>query len=239
VAQTGEEAKNPEKTVPRAMFLCIAISAILFIATAVVAIGVSGWQPLAAAGGDGSQAISYTANISVPYVGAVLIAFGIIVGSIAAVNSIVFSASRVSFAMGRDGNLPATFGKLHPKKQTPVAALLLSGAIIIGMVVLLPLTQVASVADILILLLFTLVNISAITLRRNRPDVKRHFITPWFPIIPLIGIVRMVHGFRGHQCWIALALLREGQEGDRKGTYPDPRPQDRGRAGEIPRPHPN
>jgi amino acid transporter/nucleotide-binding universal stress UspA family protein len=188
VAQTGEEAKDPERTVPRAMFLCIAISAILFIATAVVAIGVSGWQPLAAAGGDGSQAISYTANISVPYIGAVLVAFGIIVGSIAAVNSIVFSASRVSFAMGRDGNLPSTFGKLHPKKQTPVAALILSGAIIIGMVVLLPLNQVASVADILILLLFTLVNISAITLRRNRPDVKRHFITPWFPIIPLIGI---------------------------------------------------
>ena len=76
-----------------------------------------------------------------------LIAFGIIVGSIAAVNSIVFSASRVSFAMGRDGNLPSMFGKLHPKKQTPVAALILSGAIIIGMVVLLPLNQVASVAD--------------------------------------------------------------------------------------------
>ncbi len=151
VAQTGEEAKDPERTVPRAMFLCIAISAILFIATAVVAIGVSGWLPLSTAGGDGSQAISYTANISVPYIGAVLIAFGIIVGSIAAVNSIIFSASRVSFAMGRDGNLPSTFGKLHPKNQTPVAALMLSGAIIIGMVLFLPLTQVASVADILIL----------------------------------------------------------------------------------------
>ncbi len=47
VAQTGEEAKNPEKNVPRAIFLCIVISAVLFIATAIVAIGVSGWQPLA------------------------------------------------------------------------------------------------------------------------------------------------------------------------------------------------
>ena len=185
VAQTGEEAKDPERTVPRAMFLCIAISAILFIATAVVAIGVSGSEALAV---HGAEAISYTSSISVPFIGEALIAFGIIVGSIAAVNSIVFSASRVSFAMGRDGNLPAALGKLHHKKQTPVAALMLSGAIIIGMVLLLPLNQVASVADILILLLFTLVNISAITLRRNRPDVHRHFITPWFPIIPLIGI---------------------------------------------------
>ncbi len=90
--------------------------------------------------------------------------------------------------MGRDGNLPAMFGKLHPKKQTPAAALILSGIIIIGMVVILPLNQVAAVADILILLLFTLVNISAISLRRSRPDVKRHFLMPWFPLFPLIGI---------------------------------------------------
>ncbi|HEY3420900.1 MAG TPA: amino acid permease, partial [Methanomassiliicoccales archaeon] len=188
VAQTGEEAKDPERTVPRAMFLCIAISAVLFVSTAIVAIGVSGSQNLANAGLDGSEAIAHTASISVPFIGAALIGFGIIVGSIAAVNSIVFSASRVSFAMGRDGNLPSAFGRLHPKKQTPVTALLISGVVIIGMTLLLPLKQVASVADILILLLFTLVNISAITLRRNRPDVKRHFITPWFPIIPLIGI---------------------------------------------------
>ena len=69
--------------------------------------------------GDGSQAISYTANISVPYIGAVLISFGIIVGSIAAVNSIIFSASRVSFAMGRDGNLPSTFGKAASRRTRP------------------------------------------------------------------------------------------------------------------------
>ena len=213
VAQTGEEAKDPERTVPRAMFLCIAISAILFIATAIVAIGVSGSQALA---DQGAEAISYTASISVPYIGEALIAFGIIVGSIAAVNSIVFSASRVSFAMGRDGNLPAALGKLHHKKQTPVAALLLSGAIIIGMVVLLPLNQVASVADILILLLFTLVNISAITLRRNRPDVHRHFITPWFPIIPLIGIATklflavVLYYYEPFAWYMAFAIINVG-----------------------------
>jgi len=185
VAQTGEEAKDPERTVPKAMFLCIAISCILFVAVAIVAIGSMG---ALAIGVHGTDAISFTANTTVPWIGGALIAIGVVIGSIAAVNSIVFSASRVSFAMGRDGNLPETFGKLHPKRQTPVAALLLSGVIVIIMIVFLPLERVAAAADILILLLFTLVNIAAIQLRRKRPDVKRHFLMPWFPVIPLIGI---------------------------------------------------
>ncbi len=185
VAQTGEEAKDPQRTIPRAMFLCIAISCIMFVAVATVAIGAVGYEALA---GHPFDAISYVAGISMPNIGALLISFGILIGSVAAVNSIIFSASRVSFAMGRDGNLPQKMGKLHPKKQTPATALVVSGFIIVSMIIFLPINQVAAVADILILLLFTLVNVSAITLRRKRPDVHRSFLMPWFPVIPLIGI---------------------------------------------------
>jgi APA family basic amino acid/polyamine antiporter len=196
VAQTGEEAKNPERTVPRAMFLCISISCLIFVAVAIVTLAVLGWQETAA---QGESALIAAADLAVPVLGGALISIGIIIGSIAAVNSIVFSASRVSFAMGRDGNLPRSFGKLHPKKQTPSTALIISGAIVVFAVLALPLASVAAVADILILLLFTLVNVAAITLRKKRPDVKRHFITPFFPIIPLIGI--------GTKLFLAVALF--------------------------------
>jgi nucleotide-binding universal stress UspA family protein len=90
--------------------------------------------------------------------------------------------------MGRDGNLPRAFGRLHPKNQTPAMALYISGAIIIAMCILLPLDKVAAVADILILLLFILVNVAALQLRKKAPDAKRYFIAPWFPYVPLIAI---------------------------------------------------
>ena len=196
VAQTGEEAKNPERNVPRAMFLCISISCVIFVAVAIVTLAVLGWQETAA---QGENALVAASDLTVPLLGGALISIGIIIGSIAAVNSIVFSASRVSFAMGRDGNLPGAFGKLHRRNQTPSTALVVSGAIIVFAVLTLPLASVAAVADILILLLFTLVNVAAITLRKKRPDVKRHFITPWFPIIPLVGI--------GTKLFLAVALF--------------------------------
>ena len=213
VAQTGEEAKDPETTVPRAMFLCIAISCILFVVIAIVTLAVLGWNTTAAAG---PNALVLASSRVVPFLGGALISIGIIIGSIAAVNSIVFSASRVSFAMGRDGNLPRAFGRLHRKNQTPSTALLISGAIIIFATVALPISSVAAVADIMILLLFTLVNVAALTLRKKRPEVKRHFITPFFPIIPLVGIgtklflAVMLFNYEPYAWWLAILLIMAG-----------------------------
>jgi amino acid transporter len=189
VAQTGEEAKDPEKTIPRAMFMCLIISTVLFIIITFVTIGASGWENVA---GWGEEALARTAENVVPIVGSALIAVGTVIGSIAAVNSVIFSSSRVSFAMGRDGNLPSVFGKLHPKNQTPATAIILSGLIIVGISIFLPIESVASAADILILLLFILVNISALSLRKKAPDAPRHFLIPLFPWIPLIAIAAKI-----------------------------------------------
>jgi amino acid transporter/nucleotide-binding universal stress UspA family protein len=185
VAQTGEEAKDPHRTVPRAMYLCIIISTTLFLAVAVLTIAVMGWEAVAA---GGEHALAQTASRIVPFLGAGLISIGMVVGSVAAVNSIIFSTSRVSFSMGRDGNLPASFGRLHPQNHTPVVAIVASGAIIIVMMVFLDINRVAAFADVLILLLFILVNISALRLRIKRPEAFKDYLTPLFPLLPLVAI---------------------------------------------------
>lgn len=218
VAQTGEEAKNPEKTVPKAMFLCITISGILFLVMTLVTLMILGFDEIANldAIGKGQDALVVAADVVVPVIGGLLISIGIVIGSIAAVNSVVFSTSRVSFAMGRDGNLPSVFGKLHPKKQTPSTALFISGVIIIVACVTLPINQVAAVADIFILILFMLVNVAAIQLRRKRPDAKRSFIMPLFPLFPIAGIIAKfilavtLFSFDPYAWWLAVALILAG-----------------------------
>lgn len=218
VAQTGEEAKNPEKTVPRAMFLCIFISCFLFLVITVVTLAVLGWQNIydLARAGQGADALVVASAKVVPYIGGALISVGIIIGSVAAVNSIVFSTSRVSFAMGRDGNLPTVFAKLHPKNHTPSAALFISGVIIIFASVFLPINQVAAVADILILILFALVNLAAIQLRRKRPDVHRAFLNPFSPWAPLAAIAAkmflavVLFAYEPLAWYLALAVIYVG-----------------------------
>ncbi len=203
IAQTGEEVRNPEKNIPRAHFIVIGVSTVIFILTAFVAIGLNtpgcptSGSPgtaclLVATPGGGvagnPNAIAELADTVMPF-GLPIIAFGVALGALAALNSLIFSSSRVAFAMGRDGTLPHLLSRLHPKKRTPHVAIALSGAIIIAVTLSLDITRVAASADIMFLLLFLLVNWAVIVLRRTMPDVKRYYLIPLFPLIPIFGIV--------------------------------------------------
>ncbi len=199
IAQTGEEARNPEKNIPRAHFIVIGLSTIIFIFVALTAILAggdcvnplsAGCQLLRVSNGNvlgNNDAIADIAARVMPY-GLQIIVFGVALGALAALNSMIFSSSRVAFAMGRDGGLPRALGKLHPKKRTPHVAITVSGLIIVTMTLTLDINTVAASADIMFLLLFLMVNWAAIVLRRTMPDVKRYFMMPLFPIIPLLGI---------------------------------------------------
>src|SRR6266705_1584716 len=199
IAQTGEEARNPEKNIPRAHFLVIELSTLIFILVAFVAIGTSG----NCSGGPGpsclllqsgaggvtgnNNAIAEIAGQVMPF-GVPIIVFGVALGAVAALNSLIFSSSRVAFAMGRDGGLPRVLGRLHARKRTPHVSIAVSGLIIVLITLTLDINTVAASADIMFLLLFLMVNYAAIVLRKTMPDVKRYYVMPLFPIIPMLGI---------------------------------------------------
>ncbi|MCK5309886.1 MAG: amino acid permease, partial [Thermoplasmata archaeon] len=198
IAQCGEECKDPLKNVPRATWLCILISTFIFILVAAVCVGVLDWN-LIGTGVDpltgqsligGEDVVAEVAGLTLPG-GMILIGVGVILGTLAAVNSTLFSSSRVSFAMGRDEALPKSFGKLHKKTHTPHVAIIMSGVIIIVMTLILPIEEIAASASIMFLMLFFLVNFSVISLRIKRPDIKRHYLMPYFPLIPIVGIISL------------------------------------------------
>lgn len=209
IAQAGEECKNPEVNIPRAHLFAIAIPTAIFIliaVAAIVAVNPGAVQPALLPGGQPYPAdtpgwkvvgdlrefaIAEVARQVLPWFGfgLILIVAGVILGSVAAINSMIFSSSRVSFAMGRDGSLPGFLGRLSEKHRTPHMAIFVSGAVIATMTILLPIETVAGAADIMFLLLFLLVNIAVIILRLKRPDVKRWFMMPFFPLVPIAGII--------------------------------------------------
>ena len=159
----------------------------IFVAVAFVTIAVLGTgNP-----GDLNQAslaVAAQRAFPSPLLGLVVITAGVLVGALAALPSLIFSASRVAFAMGRDGDMPRLFSRLHPKYRTPKNAILASGLIIGLMIVFLDVIQIAAAADLMFLILFTLVNASVIVLRRTHPDTPRPYRMPLFPLLPIVGL---------------------------------------------------
>jgi len=88
------------------------------------------------------------------------------VSTLAALNATTFAASRVSFAMGRNHDLPPVFNKLHQKYRTPFVSTICSAIVMIVLAVSFDLTMIALAASVMFLFLFAQVNIACITIRR-------------------------------------------------------------------------
>lgn len=193
ISQASEEVREPRKTIPRAIFASFLIVWAVILLVAFVAFGATtfqvGEQSWVFLGESGVYALVEAAGNLMPY-GAILLAGAALLLQVAALNATVYASSRVAFAMGRDGNLPHSFGRLHSRRRTPHRAVLGSGVLILTMA-LLPLHIVVVCAAILFLLLFTLVNVAYIKLRKTIPEERFRFRAPLFPYIPLAGIATM------------------------------------------------
>jgi amino acid transporter/nucleotide-binding universal stress UspA family protein len=190
IAQCGEEVKNPKRNIPRSIFLSLLIVVPIYLLVAFVALGatdspggVPTWQYL---GQKGELAMIEAAeHFMMGRLGRIIFLIGGLFSTMSALNATVYSSSRVSFAMGRDHNLPGLFARIHQRKRTPYFAILISGGLIILMAVALPIEDIASATDAMFLFLFIFVNLAVINLRKNRPDLDRGFKVPLFPYLPV------------------------------------------------------
>ena len=197
IAQTGNELKNPKKNIPRAIFISLLVVIAIYIlftfsfigGLSEEKIGKAAWEFI---GDYGEIGIVEAAKSFLPF-GALIVLGGGFVSTLAALNATTYSSSRVSYAMGTHYNLPHFFGKIHPKYKTPAISTVASGIIMLVMAMALDLTGIAFAASVMFLFLFAQVNYAAITIRRlYGKKLDYAFKTPFFPIIPTLGILSAI-----------------------------------------------
>jgi amino acid transporter/nucleotide-binding universal stress UspA family protein len=205
IAQSGEEVIDPRRNIPRAIFFSIGIVVVIYVLVGFVAIGAtsppSGLEAHEYLGLKGEVAIIEVAQQVFPWgIGGLVLLLSGLASTTSALNATTYASSRVSFAMGRERNLPSFFARIHPSRHTPYLAVVGTGGLMIIMAWTLPIEDVASAASIMFLLLFLLVNLAVLFLRLQRPDLDRGFKVPWFPILPVLAI--LLNSF------LALSLLQ-------------------------------
>jgi amino acid transporter/nucleotide-binding universal stress UspA family protein len=190
IATVAEEIKEPEKNIPRATFIALGVTVILYLLilfvslTAITTNGTPSWQIL---GKFRETAIVRAAEDFMPAIGVLVIVAGGLLSTMSALNATVMAASRVAFSMGRDLWLPRAMARIHAKRRTPHVAILVTGTILILMALTLPIEAVGSAASLIFLLTFALVNLSVIVLRRKYPEIPRRYRVPFYPVVPVLG----------------------------------------------------
>jgi APA family basic amino acid/polyamine antiporter len=119
---------------------------------------------------------------------ATVVAVGAIFGVITVLFSFMLGASRVWFAISRDGLLPRWFAQTHPTRHVPHRPTWIIGVVSALIAGLMPIEEAAELTNIGILLAFVVVCAAVVVLRYRHPDLPRSYRCPGMPVVPAIGV---------------------------------------------------
>lgn len=197
VSTAAQEAKNPKRNMPIGILGSLAICTILYILFAHVMTGVAnyttfqgqdGIAPVAVAIDHmGTTAADGTLQPDFPWLNRAIIV-AILFGYSSVILVMLLGQSRVFFSMSKDGLLPKVFSDVHPKFRTPSKSNLLFLLFVSLFAALIPARVVGEMTSIGTLFAFVLVCVGVMVMRYKMPNAPRAFRTPFFPVVPTLGI---------------------------------------------------
>jgi amino acid transporter/nucleotide-binding universal stress UspA family protein len=193
IATVAGEIKNPSRIIPLSMILSVVLVTILYVLVMLVSTGVIPFASL----GESPIPVSDVAIVYLGPAGVVAIVFAAIIAAISSSNSSILAASRVIYAMGRDGIVTDWLNASHPRFYTPHRAIAATGGvttvlILIGLEVETIIALLAEAASFSFLVSYSLVHVSLVVFRRADPDNYDPSFAlprPLYPAVPILGVV--------------------------------------------------
>ncbi len=191
IAMMSEETKNPEKTIPRALILVFIVTFILYMAIAILEIGILNWQDLGASASpleDLAHAITTNPFFTI------FIALAALIATASVVFSSILGGTRASFAMGRDRLLPHQLDRISKRFCTPYVSVIIGGILVASLAGLFfnNIDVIASIVNFGSLFTYLFVHASLIKLRHDEPDIHRPFKVPLYPLTPILGAISCI-----------------------------------------------
>ncbi|MCY8779489.1 branched-chain amino acid transporter BcaP [Bacillus spizizenii] len=185
VSSAAEETKNPAKDLPKGIIFSLLVCTILYVTVSAIMTGVIPFAQFAGVAHPVSLVLQSAGQNWV----AGIIDIGAVLGMTTVMLVMLYGQTRVMFAMSRDGLVPGSLSKVHPKHKTPYVATWFFGTMSALLGSLVPLDELAKLVNIGTLSAFVLISVAVIVLRKKQPDLPRAFKCPGVPVIPGLAIL--------------------------------------------------
>ncbi|MCO5302588.1 MAG: amino acid permease [Phycicoccus sp.] len=233
VATAGEEVKNPQKALPRAIIGALAIVSGIYLAVAAAGLAakpVSFFE-------DSDNAEAGLALILKEITGnefwSTILSAGAVISIFSVTLVTLYGQTRILFAIGRDGLIPRKFLEVSPKTMTPTFNTIVVGIVVALIGGFVPSDYLWDTVSIGTLVAFSMVAIGIIVMRRTHPDLERPFRIPGYPVTPILTVLACLYILWGLAAitwvifgiWIAIVLLFYffyGRHHATLNTYTDP-----------------
>jgi APA family basic amino acid/polyamine antiporter len=213
VSTAGDEVKDPQKTMPRALIAALVTVTTVYVLVALAALGTQPWQDFA----NQEDAGLATILDKVTHHGwaSTILCAGAVISIFTVTLITMYGQTRILFAMGRDGLLPTRFASVSMRTMTPVSNTVIVAIAAGTLAGFVPLDKLTDMVSIGTLTAFIVVAVGVIVLRVREPDLPRGFKVPGYPVTPVLSILACAYilaslhwytwiAFSG---WVFLALV--------------------------------
>jgi basic amino acid/polyamine antiporter, APA family len=220
VTTVAEEVRNPKRDLPIGIIGSLIICTVIYIVVAVAFTGIIPYRVLVSKLAS-EQAEPLTMALQYANIGRWgslfigIVAFGSVVAHTAVLLVFQLGQPRIFFSMARDGLLPPSFAKVHPRFRTPHVTTILTGVAVGACAMFTSIDEMVDLTNIGTLFAFILVCIGILILRARDPGRPRAFKTPLVPFVPMLGVVSCLYLMLGlpwitwlrFGLWLGLGLV--------------------------------
>jgi APA family basic amino acid/polyamine antiporter len=196
VSTAAQEARDPQRDMPRGILGSLAICTVLYILVAAIMVGLVDYKlltnaaaPIAVAIDAALQKAQGTTMGTILKVFPTIIKVGAVLGLSSTMVVMVMGQPRVFYSMSKDGLLPSWAAKIHPRYQTPHITTAITGVIVALLAGFVPISLLGELVSIGTLFAFVIVGVGIIILRSSNPNLNRPFRVPLSPFIPIATVL--------------------------------------------------
>lgn len=180
IPNASEEIQNPEKNIPKSIYSTVIIATIIYILVAFTALGGTNYTIFASDPEKAEYALAIAATPILGAAGFIIVSIGALFSTASAFNASLFGSSRMTYVMARDRIFPRFFQTVSKKSRVPFISILTISGVTLVFTLVLDLAQIAQLASSIFLILFAIISLSSLVLRKK---IKANFI------IPLLGFI--------------------------------------------------
>lgn len=188
IANMGGEIKNPQKILPLAIVLGLSLVLLIYV---LVTYGIFKTMPADMIARYGENATPHFAQMAFGEIGGKILNIGIIISIIGCMNGKVMTIPRIMFAMAKNNELPFSKQLAYVNKtmHTPIVSISVIAAIASFMILNFNADRLTEICIFTIYVFYVMTFIGIFKLRKQKPNAKRPFSVPLYPLTPIVAIL--------------------------------------------------
>ncbi len=214
VSTAGEEVRDPQRALPRAIIGALCVVVTVYVLVALAGVGAQSLDEFSSPEQESAGLSVILENITGNAGAGTVLAAGAVISIFSVTLVTLYGQTRILFAMGRDRMLPDKFAQVNPRTLTPTFNTIVVGVVVAIIAGFVPSDYLWDTVSIGTLMAFSTVAIGVLVLRRTQPDLERPFKVPGYPVTPVLTVAACIYVLSGlaaitwviFGCWLSVVM---------------------------------